>query len=200
MKYAACWIILGTIFISACAENAQRAPDSLDTAAGGPASVDSAVLDAASAPADALEWTAEQVSVDRSVHEPAVVDEFRTGRHQSYERFVIEFQNDVTPGYDVGYITEPPIECGSGRAIELQGNAVLEVRLEPARGHDEQGQPTVDHGERRFELPLLRESEVSCDFEAMFTVLLGLEQRMPFHVSELRDPARLVVDVRHAEE
>ncbi len=102
------------------------------------------------------------------------------------------------PGYHVRYIDEQVVECGSGHSVDVVGNANLEIRLQPARGHDEQGRSTVDHDERSYDMPVLREAEITCDFEANFTIVLGLEQRQPFRVTEFESPPRLVVDIRNA--
>ena len=197
MKYYATVLITAALLLSACTQDAPRSTDSADTVV-----VDTPAADTAqpvdTTSVDTLEWTTEPKDVDRSIPQIAVVDELRTGRHQGYDRFVVEFQNDVIPGYQVSYLNEDPFECGSGEPVNMAGDAVLEIRLEPARGHNEQGQSTVDHAERQFDLPILQEAEVSCDFEGMFTALLGLQERVQFRVSELQEPARLVVDLKHA--
>ena len=201
MRYSSLAAILAAVLLSSCSGDSPQTIPRADTTEVDTSDVGAAPADTASnvSPADSLEWTTQTIGVDRSVPEPAIVRDFRAGRHQEYDRFVIEFQNEVIPGYDVSYLNDQPIECGSGEEISVEGSAVLEIRLEPARGHNEQGQSTVDHSERRFDLPLMHEAEVSCDFEAMFTVLVGLQTQLPYRVSELRNPARLVIDVRHAQ-
>ena len=204
MRKVVCVVITATLFLGACTEDAQRDSGSADTtatttsAAGTGRGGTDTTQSGAATDADTLEWTSAPIDVDRSISQIAVVDELRTGRHQDYDRVVVEFQNDVIPGYQVSYLDEQPIECGSGETINIAGNATLELRLEPARGHNEQGQSTVDHAARQFELPILQEAEVSCDFEGMFTVLLGLQERAQYRVSELQNPCRLVVDLRHS--
>lgn len=143
------------------------------------------------------EWSTVSVRVSRSVTAVPVVADLRAGEHDRYNRFVVELQGDEVPAYAVQYLNERPIECGSGQDVELPGLATLELHLEPARGHTEQGTATVDHSERSYYFEALQEAEVSCDFEGVFTVVLGVSVRHPFRAFELANPARLVVDILH---
>ena len=118
----------------------------------------------------------------------------RTARHPDYERIAFEF--DRLPNYKVEYIDRPVIACGSGATVPLPGDAWLEVDLRPANAHTEEGRPTV--GARSFApaYPNLLELRLTCDFEAQVTWVAGLRSPNRFRVTELRDPARLVVDIR----
>jgi hypothetical protein len=49
----------------------------------------------------------------------------------------------------------------------------------------------------RSETSRLYELELTCDFEAVVTWVLGLESPNRYQVRELSNPPRLVVDVRH---
>src|SRR5690606_40460443 len=57
--------------------------------------------------------------------------------------FVFEFPGNGLPGYHIGYIDRPVRQCGSGEVVELAGDGWLEIRMEPAQAHDEQGRATV---------------------------------------------------------
>lgn len=146
---------------------------------------------------DASEWSPAAVRVIRPVSDIPVVAALRAADHDGYDRFVVEFQRDEIPGYTIRYLNEPPHECGSGHPVEIPGAAVLELHLEPTRGYTEEGMPTVDHAVRPYGFEALRAADVSCDFEAVFTVVLGTAGRLPFRAVELSNPARLVIDVRH---
>lgn len=121
----------------------------------------------------------------------------RTARNDGWDRVVFEFEGDALPGYHVGYVDRPVVQCGSGEATEVAGNAWLEVRLTPARAHDDQGRVTVADRERKLSLPVLRELELTCDFEADVTWVLGVTSPNRYRVQELSGPARIVVDVMH---
>ena len=59
------------------------------------------------------------------------------------------------------------------------------------------GEATVNERERRLSLPILKELESTCDFEAHVTWVLGMASPNRYRVQELSNPARLIVDVRH---
>ena len=124
----------------------------------------------------------------------AVLREVRAAEQQGFDRVVFEL--DGMPGYRIGYV-DRPVQCGSGEPIEVAGEARLQVQLLPAQAHTEAGEPTVLPRERHLDLPVLKELESTCDFEADVTWVLGLASRRPYRVQELASPARLVVDVGH---
>ena len=86
--------------------------------------------------------------------------------------------------------------CGSGDVVPLPGDGWLEVRLEPAAAHTEAGRPTVGR-EVAVDLVNVKRVVTTCDFEAVVTWVLAVGSPNDYHVSELADPPRLVVDVRH---
>lgn len=125
-----------------------------------------------------------------------VLRDVRAAGQGGFDRVVFEFEGSDVPGYRIGYV-EQAIQCGSGDAVELDGTAWLQVQLTPAQAHTEAGEPTVRERERRLDLPVLRELESTCDFEADVTWVLGLASRKVFRVQEFASPARLVVDLEH---
>ena len=125
-----------------------------------------------------------------------VLREVRAAGQQGFDRVVFEFEGEDVPGYHVGYV-EQAIQCGSGEPVEVAGEAVLEVRMTPAQAHTEAGEPTVRDRERRLSLPVVKEIESTCDFEADVTWMLGLTSRKTFRVQTLGNPARLVIDLEH---
>lgn len=125
-----------------------------------------------------------------------LLGDVRVGRHDGFDRVTFELSGAALPGYHLEYVDRPVRQCGSGHATPIAGDGWLEVRLEPVHGHDEAGNPTTPR-ELHPGLPVLAELERTCDFEAVVTYVLGLHSPNPYRVLELRDPTRLVVDVRH---
>lgn len=142
-------------------------------------------------------WTAGVSKTEPGQGVPSTLRAVRTARNDGWDRVVFEFEGDALPGYHVEYVNRPVTMCGSGEATEVAGNAWLEVRFTPARAHDEQGQVTVADRERKLSLPVLRELELTCDFEADVTWVLGVTSPNRYRVQQLSGPARIVVDVMH---
>jgi len=134
--------------------------------------------------------------VRRQTLQPVTLREVRTARNEGFDRVVFEFEGDQVPGYHLEYIDAPAIKCGSGDPTTIAGQGLLEVRIQPAQAHAN-GQVTVSNRERKLSLPVLKELELTCDFEAEVTWVLGVQAPHPYRVMELKEPTRLVVDVRH---
>lgn len=145
-----------------------------------------------------FEGTAGIVDVERPAARVATLREVRVAEHDGFDRVVFEFEGPDLPGHHVEYVDRPVRRCGSGLVAELAGDGWLEVRMSPVRAHTEQGEPTVQERERRPGLPVLLEIELTCDFEAVVTWVLGVSSPNRYRAVELDDPPRLVIDVRHS--
>ena len=169
----------------------------------------SAAADAAEAPSDTSSpssmeraggldaWTAGAVARPAPGMGASTLTEVRAGLHHEYDRVVFEFGRDSIPGYHVEYIDEPVRKCGSGNVVEVAGDGWLEVRMTPARAHTEAGEATVTERSRLFDMPVLKQVELTCDFEANVAWVLGVASPNRYRVKEVPDPARLVIDVKH---
>lgn len=170
-----------------------------------PAAASRVVQAGSAAPAPAAtdtlgsEWTAGVTERSRSGMRPVTIRAVRSARNAAWDRTVWEFAGDSLPGYHMEYVDRPVRRCGSGATAQVAGQGWLEVRLQPARGHDDAGRSTLlpVHRSRTVNFPVLRQVEQTCDFEAVATWVLGVAAPNRYRVLELRDPARLVVDVRH---
>ena len=149
------------------------------------------------APSGSFEGTAGIVEKQRPEAGVAVLRDVRAASQDGFDRVVFEFEGSAVPGYHVEYVDRPVIQCGSGEPVEVAGDGWLEVRMIPAQAHTEEGQPTVGERERRLSLPVLKELQSTCDFEAHVTWVLGVASPNRYRVLELSNPARLIVDVRH---
>ncbi len=142
------------------------------------------------------EWTAGIVDLPRAGLPPVTLRDVRTARNEGFDRIVFEFEGTQVPGYHVEYVDSPVRHCASGETVEIAGQGWLQVRLQPAQAHAH-GQVTVAQRERKPALPVLQELELTCDFEADVTWVLGVKAPNRYRVMELREPTRLVVDVQH---
>lgn len=113
----------------------------------------------------------------------------RAAHHPGFDRVVFEFEGGVPVHVRAGY-TDRIVGEGSGLPIPVAGQALLAVRFEwayqrtPAR--------------RAFALPNVMTAVSSGEYEAVFVYGIGLARKTPFHLSTLRHPGRVVVDVRAA--
>lgn len=119
----------------------------------------------------------------------------RTGSHDGYDRLVLQFRNEL-PSWRVDYVDQVASE--SGKTVPLEGAAFLYVDTHPASGH----QDTAPFRETYTgphtltpRYPMLRQVAWVDDFEGHVGFGLGLQRRTGFRVLELREPARLAIDV-----
>lgn len=130
---------------------------------------------------------------------PAILGAARSAGHTGYDRIVFEFEGPGVPGYHVEYSSTPIRRCGSGDLVELPESGRLVVRLEPARAHDEGGNPTVIDRTQAPALPAVRRMIMICDFEGQVTWALGVDGVAPYRVLELAQPSRLILDIGHSQ-
>ena len=85
--------------------------------------------------AESFEGTTGVVTGEATSSETALLERVAVGSHEGYDRVVFQFR-DGLPGYRVEYAEPPLHEDGSGNVVELDGNAFVVVRMEPASGFD----------------------------------------------------------------
>jgi hypothetical protein len=127
--------------------------------------------------------------------------EMRVGRHECYERWVFEMTGSgEPPGWSVGY-RDPLFADPAGFAVDLAGEASLEVVVRVWTVTDYPGRPPewppfagpttlVTDG-----FAALREVRYISAFEGSTQFGIGVDQQRPFRVFWLDGPPRLVVDV-----
>lgn len=111
--------------------------------------------------------------------------------HDGFDRIVFDFDGTL-PGYRVEYV-DAALGCGSGEPVEIEGAALLQVRMAPAAAHDEAGAPTFAQQELMPGLPSVLEAEQTCDFEADVTWVIGLAQVSDFRVDDAADTRTVIV-------
>jgi hypothetical protein len=119
----------------------------------------------------------------------------RTGSHDGYDRLVLQFRNDL-PSWRVNYVDKVASE--SGETVPLEGAAFLYVDTHPASGHEDTAPFKQTYtGPRTLtpRYPTLRQVRWVDEFEGHLTFGVGVARRVGFRVLELRQPARLAIDV-----
>ncbi len=128
----------------------------------------------------------------------ALLRDVRVAAQDGFDRVVFEF-TDQLPGYEVSYADGPVREDGSGKVVQVEGDAALRVRFEPASGVDLGGatfKETYTGPDRvRGDTKVVTEVVRAGDFEANLTWAIGAKGKAPFRVESLSDPARIVIDL-----
>ncbi|GAB6937379.1 AMIN-like domain-containing (lipo)protein [Isoptericola variabilis] len=138
-------------------------------------------------------------SADPSADAALVVTDVRVGRHDGFDRVVLDLEGTGAPGWSVQYV-DAAADDGSGEPVAVDGDGVLQVRLSgmamPGEDPDiaEYDGATLDpEGTDAVEEVVYR-----FWFEGYTTAFVGVDEPgLPFRVFALEDPARVVVDVRH---
>jgi len=112
-----------------------------------------------------------------------------------FDRIVFEWTGGL-PGAEVSYVANAN-QCGSGAAVDLEGDAILMVRFPDAAAHTEQGQATFGRQEIDGPGDMIEEAVQVCDFEGVVAWAIGVDERGPFSLSTLGSPSRVVIDVLH---
>src|SRR3712207_4266755 len=122
----------------------------------------------------------------------------RAGRNKDFDRLVFDFEGPA-PGFRVQYVDQL-IEDGTGDPIPLRGRAVVEIILQPATAHRDDGTTTWTGpipdvtGFAAF-----RQIADAGDFEGVLTWGIGVAARTGLRASTLSGPTRVAVDVVHSE-
>ena len=116
-------------------------------------------------------------------------------------RIVFEF-DPVVPGYAIDYITRPVTEDGSGKEVQVAGEADLQVRMADAATARVDGEMVVPTYTGPKRVPAVGAGGVALeavdvgDFEGQVTWAVGLSAKEPaITVTTLTSPPRLVIDV-----
>ncbi|BDZ43091.1 hypothetical protein GCM10025865_23900 [Paraoerskovia sediminicola] len=121
----------------------------------------------------------------------------RIGAHDDYDRVVLELAGTGTPGWRAAYV-DAPTEDGSGAPVDVDGDAVLSLRIEGTTYPFETG--ATEYGGanplRVAGTDVVTEVVYSGVFEGVTTAFVGVDDEKPFRVYSLTDPTRVVVDVR----
>jgi hypothetical protein len=119
----------------------------------------------------------------------------RAAHHPGYDRLVFEFRGPVPASRQVRYVSQVRGDP-SDLPVPIVGSAKLLVVMRPAQGHNEAGQVTYGATRRTYALPNIIQVVNSGDFEAVLSFGVGLARREPFKVFTLRNPSRVVIDIR----
>jgi hypothetical protein len=122
-------------------------------------------------------------------------------REEGFTRVVFDFGGTAVPAYDVRYAPGPFYQMGDPDAVlvPVDGNAFLQVTMNPARRWDLSVDPIVQTylGDDRIILNTASVTEVVFieDFEAHMIWVIGVTEEKPFAVGTLTEPPRIYIDI-----
>jgi hypothetical protein len=128
----------------------------------------------------------------------------RTGRHDCYDRLVLDLNGGPAAAYHVEYV-DAVYEDGSGKLVPLRGGARLSIVVHAPSYDTVSGRPTYTPA-NPAELTdvtgyqTFRQVASAGGFEGQTNIGLGVRARLPFRVFTLAGPgsgSRLVIDVAH---
>ncbi|MBF82160.1 MAG: hypothetical protein CL522_01955 [Actinobacteria bacterium] len=128
----------------------------------------------------------------------------RLGAHFDFDRFVLEFESNPSgsiagppDSYSVQWVSQPPIQFGSGQSIEVQGSEYLEILLH-AYAYSRGSIPSEYSGLTEIQatgMLNVTEAVFGGEVEGKLVWAIGAKNRAGFRVLEIPDPPRLVIDI-----
>lgn len=110
------------------------------------------------------------------------------------DRVVFEFRGGL-PAQRQVRLVDRLVADGSGLPVRVAGQAILQVRLQAAQAHRDDGSATAAPRRVAYPLPNVLTAVRAGDFEGVVTYGLGLAKRTRFRVTTRQAPPRVVVEV-----
>ena len=124
----------------------------------------------------------------------------RAMRQQTFDKVVFEFDGTI-PSYNIKYLAGRIYEDLDGKhRIRIAGNAFIQIEMFVIPFDEQQGKFYQSRGfspKGKLIMPSLRQIEDKGEEEGFYDFLLGVSSRKVYRVTELSNPARLVIDLRH---
>ena len=128
----------------------------------------------------------------------------RLGAHFDFDRFVLEFDPNLSSdiagppdSYSIQWVSQPPIQFGSGQPIEVGGTEYLEILIH-AYAYSRTSIPSEYAGptkvQARGTLNVI-EAVFGGEVEGKMVWAIGANNQTGFRVLEIPDPPRLVIDI-----
>ena len=146
--------------------------------------------------APAFPANAEPDTADPSSGVSVTVSDIRVGRQDGFDRVVFELGGTGTPGWDVRYVDSASSQ-GSGDAVDVAGDAVLQVTLTGMGYPYETGVEEYSAAAPLSAADTETVTEVVFDntYEGTTVSFVGTTGQAPFRVYLLESPTRVVVEV-----
>ena len=114
----------------------------------------------------------------------------------AFDRATFEFGDDAAyPGYRIVWNDSTAASCADSTSVAPPAGTLV-IRFEPSSAKAN-GKATIGQTSQRPGLPAIATAGQLCDKNDKLIWALGVADSTRFRVVELREPPRLVVDVRH---
>lgn len=124
-----------------------------------------------------------------------MVSNVRVAGHEGFDRVVFDLAGEGDPGWLTNY-TENPVQQGSGNPIPYNGETSLMVGIQGTPYPFDLDMEFPDHGTYPGAGNVTEVTYASL-FEARTEFVIGVTGEMPYSVTVLQDPKRLVIDFVH---
>ena len=125
------------------------------------------------------------------------VSAVRIGNQPGSDRIVFEFDDVGLPEWEVKYVDQPLLDCGSGEPVTVSGDAWLQITFRGAQAHTEAGEESGGPRRQVINQEMLHELVRTCDFEGEVMWVAGVVRPDGYTAQVLAEPSRLVIDVLH---
>jgi hypothetical protein len=195
-------LVLTSSLLAGCgAGAATRAASSSGsvTEEGATAPASDGVGEAAATTPPSFPANAEPDTADASPEARVTVSGIRVAAHDGFDRVVFETGGTGIPGWDVRYVDQASSQ-GSGKPVDVAGDAVLQVTLTGAGYPYDTGVDEYSGPDPLSASGTQAVAEVAFDgtFEGTTVSFVGTSGKLPFRVYRLENPVRVVVEVAHA--
>ena len=196
MRIVVCTLVAAAaIGIAACGGDSKKTATPANSAATATSAVAKASTPAVAAcptppagPPSSVQYNAPATSQTQ-----AVLNGVQVTSGTCYDIATFTFVGPDVPGYVANYVASTAA-CGSGNPVTTAGAAQITLRLEPAVGHDQNGNVTVSPLSFAPNGPSIKELKSTCDFEGVVAWVIGTEVRY-YTVTTAQNPSRIVVEV-----
>lgn len=125
-----------------------------------------------------------------------ILDNIRAGRHDGFDRVVFDLTDGADPGWQIDYVDEA-LQQASGYPVDVAGNVFLHVLITNTAypfmlDIDDPFEPGTYPGGGR-----VNEVAYTGIFEGYTEAYIGLDEQLPYSVTLLHNPTRVVVDFEH---
>lgn len=144
-------------------------------------------------------WTTEVVQRNYEEYDDYAsgICKIRVSQNKNFDRVVFEFDSGK-PKYVIQYLPSNTYrDEGGERKITIAGNHFLMLHIYNFAVGDEMPCKIKTYPKKILNFPTLIQFKQEGWFEGIMDYLIGVKDKKPFRVIELRNPTRVVIDFRH---